>query len=193
MKRWTYVTVLEEYELKIFKATLQEVFSHDSNTASKIVKIHSKDACNVILKNSEGQVCFIKQYRFGTDTTEIELPGGLVESSEDPLRAVSRELMEETGYHADMLQFIGKVPSNPAFMDNYIHHFSGSTSQMTPELQCLDEAEDIEVIWLDANQIAAFIEDGQIAHPHTLSALFLAAFNAANWVENFNISLPKHV
>jgi ADP-ribose pyrophosphatase len=193
MKRWTYGTILEEYELKIFKATLREVFSHDSNEPSKIVKLHSKDACNVILKNEMGQVCFIKQYRFGTDSMEIELPGGLVEELEDPSQAAIRELMEETGYEVEMLKFIGKVPSNPAIMNNYVHHYSGFTCQTAPLIQNLDEAEDIEVLWLNTSQIAAFIADGSIAHPHTLSALFLAAFDAAKWVENFNNLFIKHV
>lgn len=58
------------------------------------------------------QVVLVEQFRAGTETIEIELPGGGLDSSENPLAGGVRELREETGYVGDAT-YLGKAPYSP--------------------------------------------------------------------------------
>ena len=46
----------------------------------------------------DNQVILIKQYRYPLNEILIEVPGGFIDAGEEPLKAVERELLEETGY-----------------------------------------------------------------------------------------------
>ncbi|MBU1567509.1 MAG: NUDIX hydrolase [Proteobacteria bacterium] len=53
---------------------------------------------NVIAATGNGELILIRQYRFGTNRVEIEIPRGAVNVGEIPTAAGLRELLEETGY-----------------------------------------------------------------------------------------------
>lgn len=50
----------------------------------------------------ENKVVLAKQFRPGTETILYELPGGQIDNQEDPMKAMERELLEETGYKGKM-------------------------------------------------------------------------------------------
>ena len=56
------------------------------------------DWVNVIAITKDGQFVMERQYRHALGKTCYELPCGVMEQGEEPLEAVKRELMEETGY-----------------------------------------------------------------------------------------------
>ena len=51
---------------------------------------------NVVPIDEKGRVLLIRQFRVGTRTVTLEIPGGLVERDEAPEAAARRELREET-------------------------------------------------------------------------------------------------
>ncbi len=66
----------------------------------------------------------VRQYRHGLGKSLLELPCGAVEgSSETPLEAAQRELLEETGYASDELVGTGVLSPNPATHTNLTHCF----------------------------------------------------------------------
>lgn len=138
-----------------------------------ILRLLGKDSCNVIAINAHNEVCFVEQFRFGTNTVEYELPGGLIEAGEEPEAAVGREFLEETGYKSVGISFLGSIPANPVYMDHYVHHFTCKVDQIAASAQSLDDGEYIRVLWMNAHEIGEGIRSGEIRHPHTLSALFL--------------------
>jgi len=66
----------------------------------------ARDAVAVLALTTNEQVILARQFRPGPGCTLNELPGGLVNEGESPLRAVNRELAEETGF-AGKVEVVG--------------------------------------------------------------------------------------
>ena len=74
---------------------------------------------NVIPITREGKIVMVEQYRHGSDTIELEIPGGMMDPGDkDPVATALRELTEETGYVGENARLIGQIYSNPAIMNN---------------------------------------------------------------------------
>ena len=69
---------------------------------------HPGAAC-VIPIMPNGDICFIKQYRYASKKVFVEIPAGKLDKNETPLDCAKRELLEETGYSATKLTFLTKI------------------------------------------------------------------------------------
>jgi 8-oxo-dGTP pyrophosphatase MutT (NUDIX family) len=85
--------------------------------------IEAPDWINVIPLTKDNEVVLIEQYRHGTESVSLEIPGGMVDPGEEPRETAARELFEETGYEASEVVFLGKTRPNPAIQDNWIHTY----------------------------------------------------------------------
>ena len=65
------------------------------------------DFALIFAQTEAGRVIVLRQYKHGPRRVGLSLPGGLVEKGEEPARAASRELLEETGYEADQWSHLG--------------------------------------------------------------------------------------
>ena len=74
---------------------------------------------NIIPITENNEVILVNQHRFGTEQLTLEIPGGMVDEGEDPMKAATRELAEETGYTSSQIIEIGRVEPNPALMSNH--------------------------------------------------------------------------
>jgi len=129
---------------------------------------------NIVACTKEKKVILIRQYRFGTDRIELEIPGGAVNDGEPPLEAGLRELLEETGYAGENGRIIGKVCPNPAIQDNFCYTVLVENVKKIVE-PTLDEMEDIDILTLSEDDALACIKDGTINHGLVLNALMFYA------------------
>jgi 8-oxo-dGTP pyrophosphatase MutT (NUDIX family) len=113
----------------------------------------------------------IRQYRHGTGKISVEFPGGAIDPGEDPARAVARELLEETGYRAEMILPLGDLSPNPAFMTNTFHAFIAEGCFLDAE-QKLDDTEDIEVILVPEREAIDMIGAEDYGHALMTATLF---------------------
>lgn len=125
---------------------------------------------NIIGVTPGKEIVLIKQYRFGTDREELEIPGGSVEKGEDPLAAGLRELLEETGYEGSEGRIIGKVCPNPALQDNQCYTVLVENVKKVADPDP-DEMEDIETLTMPLESVLELASEGTLSHGLVLNAL----------------------
>lgn len=127
---------------------------------------------NIIPITKSGKIVLIKQYRHGSNSVTIEIPGGLVEKGEDCQFAAERECAEETGYiSSNKAILLGENLPNPAFLNNTCKSFL-LTDCEKKQSQHLDANEDIEVFEASVDDIKNMINKGEINHSLVLTAFF---------------------
>ena len=125
--------------------------------------IEAPDWINVIPLTKENEVVLIEQYRHGSESVSLEIPGGMVDPGEEPRETAARELFEETGYEAAEVAFLGKTRPNPAIQDNWIHTFlARGVEQRGEPLNQGTERTRVRLIPL--GQIPSLIAEGAIDH-----------------------------
>jgi len=125
---------------------------------------------NVVALTPEGSIVMIRQYRYGSDRLELEIPGGMIEPGEDPVAAGCRELLEETGYRGDHARVIGKVCPNPAIQRNYCYTVLVENVRQVGRPD-FDEMEDIECLLMSERELFRQVADGGIEHGLVLNGL----------------------
>jgi 8-oxo-dGTP pyrophosphatase MutT (NUDIX family) len=128
------------------------------------------DWINVIPVTARGEVVMIEQYRHGTDSVTLEIPGGVVDPGEEPRATALRELTEETGYRAASAELLGSLHPNPAIQGNMVHtYFCENVEYESAPI--FDSTEHIAVRLVALDRVPALIADGTITH-----ALVIAGF-----------------
>jgi ADP-ribose pyrophosphatase YjhB (NUDIX family) len=131
------------------------------------------DWTNVVAVTDDDELVLIWQYRFGTDTLGLELPGGVLEPGEAPERGALRELREETGYEAPGVELLSTVQPNPALQNNVCHTYLARGARRTA-LQSFDDNEECEVVLVPARHAEELITGGHVVH--ALCVVGLEAF-----------------
>lgn len=156
-------------DLKLFKARWDDYTHPNLKDIFQAVVLDAPETTNVIALTKDKEIVMTSQYRFGSESKSLEIPGGIVESGESLLQAAQRELLEETGYTSPEWTYLGYIYSNPVMMNNRCHHFLATAAQKTHSMQ-LDSTEDISIILIDLERMKQEVFD-LVGHPHTLSAL----------------------
>lgn len=127
---------------------------------------------NVIALTPANEIVLVEQYRHGTQTVDLEIPGGVMDPEDaSPLEAGLRELREETGYEGTRARLIGSVATNPAFMDNRCHTVLVEGCELKHG-QELDHTEDVATHVVPLSEIPALVASGRIHHSLVLVAFY---------------------
>jgi ADP-ribose pyrophosphatase len=126
----------------------------------------------VIPLTDDGRVVLVRQYRFGTEDFTLEIPGGMCDSDESPLRAAAREMREETGFEARQIVPLGFVHPNPAIQTNRCHSYLARGARRVQD-PTPDPFEQIEVDSVPLAEIGRLVREGAITHALVVTAFHL--------------------
>src|SRR5208282_6355889 len=106
-------------DFRIFKLRSDVKISPRTGREHDFFVLDSVNWVNVIAVTPDQQLVMVRQYRHGSGTVELEIPGGMMDPHEtDPVATAVRELREETGYEGENARLLGRVHSNPAILNN---------------------------------------------------------------------------
>ncbi len=157
-------------QAKIFAAHRDRLCDPRDGREFDFFVMEAPDWVNVIALTAREQVVLVRQYRHGTESVTVEIPGGMVDEGEQPLAAAQRELREETGYAATAWELLGTVEPNPAFQTNRTYTYLAREARCVGPQQP-DENEQLEVAEQPLAAVPGMLADGSITH-----ALVFAAF-----------------
>jgi 8-oxo-dGTP pyrophosphatase MutT (NUDIX family) len=131
------------------------------------------DWVDVIALTGDRNVVLVDQYRHAVGQIRTEFPAGMVDEAEEPIVAIKRELLEETGYISQEWHLLGSAAVNPAWQTNRIHCFLALDAQKVAE-QDLDEGEAIQTHELPLPELVEQVEAGSLELPALqLASLYL--------------------
>lgn len=133
--------------------------------------LQAPDWVNVVPLTDDDRVVLVRQFRFGVEGFTLEIPGGMCDGDEPPLRTAARELREESGYEAREIVPLGWVHPNPAIQSNRCHSFLALGAHPAGPMDP-DPHEAFEVVTVPLGEIHGLVADGTITH-----ALVVAAFH----------------
>ncbi|MFH1679443.1 MAG: NUDIX hydrolase [Candidatus Eisenbacteria bacterium] len=171
-RKWTVVCSEARGRFPIFSVRVDRSVSPDTGYEKEWTILETNDWVNVIPVTPEGRIVLIRQFRAGTGSYTIEIPGGGVDRGDRSAEeAAGRELREETGYLAAGFTRIGTVEPNPAFQTNRCHTYLAR--DVVPDgAQNLEPGEEIEVFEADENEVRRMLREGEIAHALVVAAFF---------------------
>jgi len=172
LKPWDKIHSQPVGDFRIFTIRSDRKISPRTLQEHEFYVIESVNWVNVIALTPEQQLVMVEQYRHGSDTVELEIPGGMMDTGESsPIATGERELREETGYEGDHAKIIGKIFPNPAIMSNICF------TVMVENCRCVhpvafDQSEDLITRLIPVSEIPTLVASGKIRHSLVVVALY---------------------
>jgi ADP-ribose pyrophosphatase len=154
----------------IEKTVLKENEKSQQESAYYSVKL--SDYVCVIPITTNHEIVLVRQYRPVIEAYTLELPSGHLENGESPEETAKRELLEETGYSAPEIDFLGQFMPDVGRLENRMWCYY--TPNVTLDSENVVVEEGIEVVLCDMNQFRTMILQGQIPNASHLAALLIA-------------------
>ena len=119
----------------------------------------------------EDTVLLVREYCAGSHTYELGFPKGLIDAGETAAVAANRELKEEVGYGAEILEPLQQVAMAPAFFSGTMDMFIAKA--LYPERLPGDEPEALEVVPWKLNEYQQLLAQEDFNEARSIAALML--------------------
>lgn len=164
LKPWKKLGSQPAGEFRIFSIRSDRVVSPRTRQAQDVYVIDCVNWVNVIALTPDQHLVMIEQYRHGSTTVELEIPGGMIDPQDaSPAAAALRELREETGYEGEHPRLLGRVFPNPAIMSNTCFTVLVENCRRRHRVQ-LDQGEDLITRRVPIADLPRLVAAGRIRH-----------------------------
>ncbi len=176
MEKWKLLDKELLIDTPMFDMYRYHLLHSEKKTEHNFFIIETYDWVNVIPITPDGKIVLIRQYRAGSDSITLEIPGGVMDKEQDPLLTARRELEEETGFTNGEYELLGTAYPNPAFLKNKIH-FVLARNVLPQGHTNFDPSEYIETELVPLTDIPDLIAQGKIRHALAITAFVYLELN----------------
>jgi ADP-ribose pyrophosphatase len=162
---------------RFLKIDQDDVKLPDGKIASREYVRHPGAVVVVPWLDSE-KVILVRQYRYPLARVFVEFPAGKLDDGEAPLTCGARELLEETGYRATEIAYVGAMHNAVAYSDEIIH--IAYARGLVKGKQALDEGEFVECFSETLGWLSRGVRTGEITDAKTITCLHWALSCAPN-------------
>ena len=155
------------YQGKILSVRADDAVLPDGTPCKREIVDHSGGACALYVDN--GEILFVRQYRYAYGESVLEIPAGKLNESEDPMQAAARELEEETGIRPRRMEHLYTVYPSPGYTDEKIYIYQAFEGEQVSVH--LDEGEFVEQVFLPLERVKEMLKTGEIKDGKTIIAL----------------------
>ena len=172
IKPWKTIRSIPAGDFRIFKIRSDTCVNPRTGKEHDFYVLDSVNWVNVIAITPDQRLVMIHQYRHGSGTVELEIPGGMMDPHEtDPVTAAVRELREETGYEGENARLLGRVHSNPAILSNTTFTVLVENCRLKHGVE-FDQGEDLATQLVPVAEIPKLVAEEQIGHSLVVAALY---------------------
>jgi 8-oxo-dGTP pyrophosphatase MutT (NUDIX family) len=169
---WKKVRSTPIGDFRVFKLRSDVKISPRTGKEHDFYVLDSVDWVNVIAVTPDQKLVMIEQFRHGSNTVELEIPGGMMDPGEtDPVVTAVRELREETGYAGENARVLGRIWSNPAILSNSTFTVLIENCRLQHEVDW-DHGEDLVTRLVPVSEIPKLVADEKIGHSLVVVALY---------------------
>jgi ADP-ribose pyrophosphatase len=162
------------YRGKVFDLIVDQVRYPSGRTGVREIADHPGGAVVVPLL-PDGSVIMVRQLRYPFGRDLLELPAGKRTPGEDPAAVAARELTEETGWIAGMLEPLTSIYTSPGFCYEELHLFLGTDLRESPGGHRREEGEfSMTVHLIPLDEAVERVVRGEIRDAKTIVGLLLA-------------------
>ena len=95
----------------------------------------------MLLSQKKQEIIFIRQFRSVINGWTLELPAGAIDEGEDKKEAASRELLEESGYRCEDLEYVASARVAVDRINSLMHIFFGRNAVRSDEFSSENSVE----------------------------------------------------
>jgi 8-oxo-dGTP pyrophosphatase MutT (NUDIX family) len=172
IKPWKQISSKLIGDFRIFKLRSDVKISPRTGKQHDFFVLESVNWVNVVAITPDQQLVMVEQYRHGSNTVELEIPGGMMDPDEtEPVAAAVRELREETGYEGENARILGHIWSNPAILSNKTYIVLIENCRLKHGVE-FDHGEDLVTRLVPVAKVTKLVADEKIGHPLVVVALY---------------------
>jgi ADP-ribose pyrophosphatase len=168
----TKISSQQKFSGRLINLYLDQVELPNGKVSTREWVDHPGAVCLIpVLPN--GQICLIRQFRYGPREEFIEIPAGKLNKGESSLHCAHRELEEETGYQSNKLTFLTNIHPAIGFSNKKMWIYLAEDLVKTENN--LDHDEFLELLPTSLEDALAWVWSGKITDVKTIIGIL--------WVE----------
>jgi ADP-ribose pyrophosphatase len=159
---WTILGEKVLFEAKPFvQVTRQHIVTSEGRDIEDYYQVLLADFAIVCAFTPSNEVITLWQYKHGSRRHGLTFPAGTIDGGESPEAAARRELMEETGYRAQNLRFLGRYALSGNQGCGFAHLFVAKDCVEGAE-PCSGDLETMELKLMSISEVDAAVRTGEI-------------------------------